>query len=292
MSGIFSRVDVITIAQQDAECRSPTVFIRPAPPAYLRPKKDKVADDDPSSTGSYTPDLSRKTNDSDWLSKIPTRDIEHEAIIARTRNKEERILAIQCKIKPGYYVYTRHKLIAQLSKRVRNKRKFRLPMYGTVSHRSIYQPRFWLVKFRNGVSFYCTEKVLKLVDTVSPSHELTTSKKDKKLCITKVNYSFSENQEYFMRIILCSKVHPIPGHPVLSFKALYELFRHHHSWLTIGKLKYYAKKLELEDEETEEDTWFNRSFDFIDYDHDYKITNEEDSGSNKKQTNSTMSISN
>ena len=47
MSSIFSRVDVLTIAQHDAECHSPSVFVQPAPPDYSRPRIDKADDEDP-----------------------------------------------------------------------------------------------------------------------------------------------------------------------------------------------------------------------------------------------------
>ena len=276
MSLVFSRVDVLTIAQHDAECSSPSLFVRPSPPTFLRPRIDSRHDnnhDDDLKVGTYSSPDSKKSNQYGWLSKITDRDKDLESVIASARRKEEQHLANECKLKVGYYVYTRHKLIAQLSKRVRNKRKFRLPMYGTLIRRSIYQPRFWLVKFRNRQTFYCTEKVLSLVDTVSPSHELCVRKHDKKLSLKKLNYRFTKNQEVFLRLILCSKVHAIPGHPILSFTALYELFRNQYSWLTVGKLKYYAQKLELTNEETEDDTWYNRSFDFIDF--EAKVTNEE-----------------
>ena len=172
MSSIFSRLDVLTPSQHDSECLAPTKFVRPATPEYLRPNTKDTADNDPEMVNDSPSNSGTKTKSSDWLSRITAKQIVRSQVRAKTLAAQAAALDKQTRIKVGCFAKTRNRMIAPLSKNVRNKRKVRTEVFGTVVARSEFQPRFWLVNFKHGKQLYCTDKVLNFVSLASPTHDL------------------------------------------------------------------------------------------------------------------------
>ena len=252
MSSVFSRLNVLTQSQHDAECRSPTEFIRPAIPDYLRINTKDTSDDDPKMVHQRSLTNSNAT-DSNWLSRLSTKTMALTKLREKAMALEAAELDKQTKIKIGSFVKTRNRAIAPLSKHARNKRKVREEVFGTVIARSVFQPRFWLVKFQNDKTLYCTDKVLMFVSNTSPTHELKGDENNN-LNMNNVDMIIV-NQEEIMRVLLCSKIHVIPGHPRITFRTLVALFKPQFSWLTVGKLKYHAKKMKEKIEDLSQDSW-------------------------------------
>ena len=147
-------------------------------------------------------------------------------------------------------------LIAPLSKTVRKKRKYRVVTYGEVMKRSEFQPRFWLVKFSTGASFYVTEKVVDFVDNVTPASFILYPDKDNKISLKEIDRSVVD-EEAIIKVIMCSKMHNIPGHPKLSYSTLLNLFKDKFEWLTIGKLRYHGDKMKGKIDNICKDSWLN-----------------------------------
>ena len=99
-----------------------------------------------------------------------------EAVVRKAHSIDISILDRENQVKAQMYVYSCHKLLSPLTKSARNKRRTRTRTYGTILKRSDFQPRFWLVKFQNNKSFYCTHKVFTIVDNTSPIHALCADK--------------------------------------------------------------------------------------------------------------------
>ena len=256
MSSIFSRLNVLSPYQHDSECLAPTEFIRPATPDYLRPNTKDTADDDPDMF-SVPPSSSgvTKVKSSDWLSRITAKQIERNKVHTKNLLAQAAALDKQTKIKVGCFVKTRNKMIAPLSKHVRNKRKVRTEVFGTVVARSEFQPRFWLVSFKNGKQFYCTDKVLNFVSLTSPTHDLTVDN-DNMLRINKVK-QIHLNQERIIKVLLCSRIHDIPGHPKITFNTLLAIFKPQFPWLTMGKFKYQASLMKKTINDHSQDSWLS-----------------------------------
>ena len=243
MSSAFSRLNVLTQSQHDAKCRAPTKFIRPATPDYLRINTKDTSGDDPEMVHPCSR-TKPSANNSNWLTRLSTKTMALTKLCEKAMALEAAELDKETKIKIGSFVRTRNRAIAPLSKHARNKRKVREEVFGTVVARSAFQPRFWLVKFKNNKTLYCTDKVLMFVSNTSPTHELKGDENNN-LNMNNVDMIIV-NQEEIMRVLLCSKIHVIPGHPRITYRTLVALFKPQFSWLTVGKLKYHAKKNERE----------------------------------------------
>ena len=241
MSGIFSKLDVVTQEEHDSECSRPTVFVRPAAPSYLQMRSSStnysISDSD---NVQPCPDPKVATTPSNWLPRITARSRAKEAAITALRDRHSQELEHQTKFCVGAHVSTKHKLIAPLSNSPVKKRRSRIAVTGEIMAKSEYQPYFWLVKFTNGKTFYCNSNVLKFLESKAPSSVLTLDD-SKMLSTKKVDKTFI-NEQKIMSTILCSKIHDIPGHPTLTFDALLALFKPRFPWLTIGKLKYHVEQ--------------------------------------------------
>ena len=127
MSSIFSKVDVITQEEHNAECSSPTEFVRPAAPPYLRPKSSE-SNYDSSDSGHVQPcpDPEEAVTPSNWLPRIAARSRAREAAIAALRQHHAQELEYQT----SAHFSTSHKLIAPLSESPVNKRRSRITVTG------------------------------------------------------------------------------------------------------------------------------------------------------------------
>ena len=140
----------------------PTEFIRPATPEFLRcNKREDISETDTTlvNPSSYS---KPESSSSQWFSRLSTKQMALKKIQQKAIDLQIAGLDRQTKITIGCLVKTKNRLIAPLSPYARNKRKSRMEVFGTVISRSAYQPRFWLVQFKNMKTFYCTDKVLSL----------------------------------------------------------------------------------------------------------------------------------
>ena len=258
MPSIFSTLAVITQEEHDAECLNPSYSIRPAAPEYLCPRSDTLESSlDNSEDVQPCPDPNTPATSSTWLSRISKRKHAEDKVRAANALKLAEELDRQIMFKVGCYVTSRHKLIAPLSKSPVKKRRTRTPVHGEIMARSLYQPRFWLVKFRNEKVFYCIDTALNYVSTSAPTIQLGRNAKNE-LCTKKIDRTFT-NQEYIMDLILSSKVCPIPGHSKITFNAILCLFKETHPWLTVPKLKHHSYKMHNKLKNIPSETWISSS---------------------------------
>ena len=96
-------------------------------------------------------------------------------------------------------VWTIHPDIAPLSEEVPpgKHRRVRIPLFGTIVKQSEHYPRFWLVNFYDGRSFYVTLDVLKLKCKASPSFRFVRGK-DNMLETTRIDKKIKNDKEVIM----------------------------------------------------------------------------------------------
>ena len=242
MSGLFSRLDVITQSQYEAELSNPSPPFRGPTPSYLRPKVADLSDDDPDYVQAI-PDITKKPTASDWLSRRTKKNIAEDKLKAKIEKMEEKVLEKETKLRVGDYVYCRSPLVAPLltSKGPKGERRVREKLHGTIVKQCEHFPRFYQVNFINETSFFCTSNVLSFVSKSAPSSYTLTKTNKNQLSMVKRNKKI-DNMEKVMKDILVSKVHKVPGYD-LSYAALEALFKPSHSWITARKLSKHAKKI-------------------------------------------------
>ena len=60
----------------------------------------------------------------------------------------------------GCYKSSENKFTATLSKKLKDKYKYKIKIFSEVVERGPYQPWFWLVRYNTGKWFFCTEEAL------------------------------------------------------------------------------------------------------------------------------------
>ena len=262
MSLVFANVNILTEAEHDKECSSPSKFVRPASTYSLRPKLDSLADDDPDMKSKNTKSKENSLT-APWTPE-PTSRVKAQKQAKSLSNRKLQVnLKKELRMKVGAHVSSCNPDISPnlLKPGPHRQRSSRPSIHGVVLKRSDFQPRFWLVEFLNGKRFYCTVNILKFEDKKAPTHILSADAKNK-LVLKSVDatkkvpmQSIQDNkgeremdtlrkqQEAMLRVILYAKVQKIPGHPNLTYRSIYEVFKPQFSWLTLPKLKYYGRKM-------------------------------------------------
>ena len=113
MSGLFSRLEIITQSQYDEEIANPSLPFRGPTPHYLRPKVSDVADDDPDFVQAI-PDITKKPSATDWLSRRTKKKLAEDQLQIKVEKMQEKILEKETQLKVGDYVYCKSPLVAQL----------------------------------------------------------------------------------------------------------------------------------------------------------------------------------
>ena len=65
------------------------------------------------------------------------------------------------------------------------------------------------------------------------------------------------NEEGIIKVLLCARIHDIPGHPKITFKTLLAIFKPQFPWLSMGKLKYHANKMKPKIVDLSQDSWLS-----------------------------------
>ena len=249
MSSVFAGLDVLTPFQHEAaKCRLIADFGRPTRSGASSPSRISVRnlpDDNPKS--------SSRSKSSGWKKCITVREKEEALAEAKRRKIDEALCGKSSLFKEGVYVKTRNAMIAPLSKSVVNSRHTRVYVFGKVIKQSEIDPRFWLVRFKNKGLFYVSEKVVTFVESMAPTHVLVGDKQNK-ISLGKINTKVIDKAN-ILKIILCGKIHKVPGHDDITYESLVSLFQDEHPWLTVGKLKYHAKMLKGRISSEDRNSW-------------------------------------
>ena len=236
MSALFSRVNIISQSQHDAEVANPSVPIPTSRRTYLQVLSDSLNQDGTSDVTTVSTSNSRFSDG--WQNRISAT----EAEIGRQRVKRERrehaMLSLSSKFRVGAHVYTTNPAVAPMPKRkkCKGKRRRRVKVYGKVVMQSRYQPRFWLVKFNNGKQFYCTIEVVHFVSSDTPNNGLG-SDSDGNLTTVPFDYSYTD-KERLMTSILEMKSFGTNSEEVseVTFDDVVNAYKGQFSWLDARKL--------------------------------------------------------
>ena len=239
MSLVFSRVNIISQSQHDAEVNNPSVPVPKPPRSYLQVLKDSINQED---NVDITSVASNSRSNEGWQDRISAAEAESNRQRTEWERKEQVMLELSSKFHVGAHVYTTNPAVASLPKRKRSKgkRRRRMKVYGKVVKQSQYQPRFWLVKFNNGKEFYCTVNVVHFVSNEAPNNGLGADE-DGKLTTVPFDYNFI-NKEAIMTNILESKCPPSYANKSdITFEDVAKVYKGQYSWLNGRKLaRHYS----------------------------------------------------
>ena len=144
----------------------------------------------------------------------------------------------------GIQVSTTDARIAPLSEKAPpgKSKRVRLPLHGTVVKQSEYYPRFWLVNFFDGRSFYVTENVVKFEGGVTPSYRFKRGPGNM-LSYKSINKTIKDDSEAILTEILCSNNFTHPTIDLNTYEGLCLHFKPHYKWLTVNLLKNHVHVL-------------------------------------------------
>ena len=264
MSMVFSRLNVLTPEVHDTEAANPS------PPNVIRTRNsifpgfptrnppDVTQDLDDEDKASNDSSDGKKTPSSPEWKKRRTRD---DLAALQLREKLKSMEAKRTNRYAGFgvnsQVYTTNALIAPLSEKVPpgKTKKIRLPLFGTIVKRSEFYPRFWLVNFYDGRSFYVTLSVLRLGCKSSPSHKLKRDESNM-LQMDKINKTITNDKETILTDILLSKAQFMAGVNLSTYDGLCNLFKKKFTWLTPSLLKGHVYVL-CQKLEVNQGTWLS-----------------------------------
>ena len=242
MYSVFSTVNIISQSQHDEEVKNPTFLLPDTKPrrTYLQ-ALTQSSNADKADTNDSTVARSSESSTVEWQHKITSAEAEAKRQKDAWERNEAAVLEAQLKFKVGAHVYTTNPAVAPLPKRkkAKGKRRRRNRVYGKVVHHSIYQPRFWKVKFNNGKEFYCTHEVVTFVSNEAPNNGLGADSNGK-LTTKPFDYRFI-NKEAIMTSILESKIAPeYDSIEDGTFDTVTKAFKGQYNWLSARKIsKHY-----------------------------------------------------
>ena len=200
---------------------------------------DSVISEDDMVIGGIT-DPNTKPTSKDWLQ----RHAEVQEVKATLMECEEKRkstsppLSTGRKITVGCEVSTRSKKIADLTKKKPGGHCTRICTYRVVLKQSQLVKSFWLVKFRNGKTRMCNERMLKFESNIAHSHVLSGDSSNtlnlKKLC------NKCEGREHVLSVLCFSKVHHVGNYKETKYKDITKMFINKYAWLTESKLLKYV----------------------------------------------------
>ena len=179
MSQLFSKAHIILPTQHDKEVKKPSALND-----IVATCSDKgiINDDDITITiEDYAIECSTKkekpnaasssSSDPDGKKQRTSDDVLATQLKLKLKKMEAAHTNCHAKYKVGAQVYTINAKIALLSNQIPPGRtkKVHLPLFGTIVKRSKFYPRFWLVNFYDGQSWYVTLDVIHLRSKASPS---------------------------------------------------------------------------------------------------------------------------
>ena len=152
--------------------------------------------------------------------------------------REEVMLQLSSKFHVGAHVYTTNHAVAPLPKRKKSKGRChrRAKVYGKVVMQSMYQLRFWLVKFNNDKQYYCTVGVVTFISNESPNTGLGP---DDKGYLTTISFDYSfTNKEGLMTSILEMKSFSLSSNEEthFTFEDVVNAYKGQYVWLNARKL--------------------------------------------------------
>ena len=245
MVNLFSRLNVISQSQHDAELDFSPLVARRSVPFFGRPNVATIPDDDPDSVGGSP----ARTDTSGWISRRTGEELEEyqdqrqiEKIKKRVASKEAFRLDNISKLKCGVEVWTKDKDIAPLSKKPGPKgfRRTRVKTFGIIMEQSTKDDSFWLVKFKNGKLMYCSQNILMFSSCIPQVLHLAKNK-DNILCVKETYLSY-EDKEEIMSLILYKKIYKLPGHDDCTFDDLEKTYKPRYNFISSWKMRNFVSK--------------------------------------------------
>ena len=185
-------------------------------------------------------DHSSSTNNY-WNKRITRTDLLHQQLSNKMKRLKEARKRKQSMFQPGLCVRTKHSEIALLEEKPPHDgaRKRRIETFGIVLFQSTFFQRFWLIKFFNGKTKYCTEKVIQFCQRPVSRHGSSN-------CSNTINFDIhtdprTHNEHVIMSYILHDKIFELPGHKDRSISSLAHTYFAKFPWVTARKLSNHLK---------------------------------------------------
>ena len=271
MSLVFSSVHVMTVLQHDTEASNPSGLLPPRPHFLCPDGKETnsfVDRSDGTSKKFIDMDVLVDSDVSDddaaplpavvWHKRRSKRLALKYTLDLAIKVKEARRINRQTLFSIGTRLYTINKDIAPLEDEIQEgcTRRKRIPTYGTVVKQSPFFPQFWLVRFKNGTEYYCTEKAVHFIDKLNHVPSIGKDCSLRKMKQEEEN-QLKADRELIMTQIVCSKIIKLPGWSNITYESLVNLFKPEYSWLTPAKLRKHVHLLRKQLEPVEVDTWLH-----------------------------------
>ena len=245
MSNLFSRLNVISQSQHDAEIDSPPVARRTVTLFPRAPNIDALPDDDPKPL----PPTKVPADSSGWIKRRTPEEVEEfqdQLAITAQKKRMEHLEAINianiAKLKVGVEVWTRHKEVANLSpiKGPKGQRRIREKTFGTIVEKSTRNGSFWNVKFHNDKTIYCSDSILTFNSDI-PQGQYLNRDDNNNLCLEPTTLSFEEKDKIKTEIVL-SKIYKLPGYTKINYETLAAIHKKKHPWINAWKLRFHVSK--------------------------------------------------